>query len=116
MPFVNDKKVVGAWQGVDFVEKPNQFKPDVRSWEGTIFLRQLSFMPNGELFVEAGKGAPFKQHWTKSHLLFKMGSGDADMKYKIFTIDGQDYMSMEWKSGDYTYGGQVRGYYILKRI
>lgn len=116
MPFVLDGKAVGIWQGVDFVRKPNQFKPGKRFWKDTIFMHQLSFMPNGELFVEFGKRAPEKQHWTKSHILFKSGSGDTNMKYDIFTIDGQDYMSMEWKSGDYTYGGQVRGYYILKRI
>lgn len=35
--------------------------------------------------------------------------------YRIFTERGQDYLIMEHKSGDYSYGGVINGYYIFRR-
>lgn len=32
------------------------------------------------------------------------------------TIGGRDYLFMEWKSGDYLYGGAEPGYYVFARV
>lgn len=37
-------------------------------------------------------------------------------KYQIETINEVEYLFMEWKSGDYTYGGKVPSYYVFKKI
>jgi len=37
-------------------------------------------------------------------------------KYYIKEIDGTKYLFMEWKSGDYKYRGEVKGYYVLRKV
>ena len=37
-------------------------------------------------------------------------------EYEIVEKQNQKYMIVEWKSGDYTYGGKVNGYYVLKKM
>ena len=37
-------------------------------------------------------------------------------EYEIRTIDGNEYMFVDWKSGDYIFGGKVFGHYVFKRI
>ena len=36
-------------------------------------------------------------------------------EYEIRTVDGMDYLLIEWKSGDYRWGGFDTNYYIFVR-
>ena len=49
--------------------------------------------------------------WTKNYLLRKWNWSACE--YEIKTIDGKDYMIIEWKSGDYRYGGYDTNYYVF---
>ena len=54
------------------------------------------------------------QTWTKGYVLRKWNR--TACAYKIRTIGGRDYLFMEWKSGDYIYGGMDPGHYVFARV
>ena len=54
------------------------------------------------------------QTWTKGYVLRKWNH--TACAYEIRTIGGRDYLFMEWKSGDYLYGGAEPGYYVFARV
>ena len=53
------------------------------------------------------------QIWTKGFVLRKWNS--TACAYEIQIIDGVEYLFIEWKSGDYIYGGMEPDYYVFKR-
>jgi hypothetical protein len=57
------------------------------------------------------KGFPEHCRFTKGFLLRK----DLACGYEIKNIDGKDYLFMEWKNGDYIYGGRKPQYYVFTR-
>ena len=54
-----------------------------------------------------------RQTWTKRYLLRKFN--DSACEYEIRTVDGVDYLIVEWKSGDYRWGGFDTNYYVFVR-
>ncbi len=106
LPFVNDPAVLGAWRSVDFVEKPDQFKPGERAGTAELYLKELVFLPEG-------KSPNGWLTWTKGVV---MHHGDKTAsRYEIRNIGGQEYMFFEWKSGDYTIRHQKPRYYVLEK-
>ena len=106
-PFVDDPNVIGTWRSVDYVETPEQFRPDRKRWKaGDLFLKELDFLPEGKI-----KNS--QDIWTKGLVL------DTDSKtasrYIFKEIDGSTYMFYEWKSGDYIFRGEKPSYYVLKK-
>lgn len=108
-PFVTDNAVIGAWQSVDFVEKPEVFSPGVTKWKGGLFLDGITFNKDGK----TDKKTPGFT-WTKGYVLH-LGDRTASA-YEIKNINGKEYMFMEWKSGDYTCRGMTPWYYVLEKI
>lgn len=53
------------------------------------------------------------QTWTKGFVLRKWNRSAC--AYEIVTENGKDYLIMEWKSGDYSWGGFDTDYYVLMR-
>lgn len=53
------------------------------------------------------------QSWTKGYVLKHYNH--TACAYEIVTIDGMDYMIIEWKSGDYRWGGFDTDYYVFVR-
>ncbi len=114
-PFVVDKKAQGTWKGYDFVEKISDFNPQQKFWKGNLFITEISFLPNGELFVEIENGI-VKHSYTKGHVFFRKPMNTCvDMEYKIKTINGEEYLFLQWKSGDYQFAGIISGYYVFKK-
>jgi hypothetical protein len=79
-------------------------------------LRALSFAENGEALLfhrrlQEGMDAEESCLWTKDFLLRK----NLACAYELRTIEGREYLFLEWKSGDYVYGGQEPPYYIFIR-
>ena len=104
--FENDPQVLGEWESVDFVANISDFKLGNKSWEGDLFLEEFEFNKNGSTHK------PFWT-WTKGHVYH---SGDkTDAKYTIKKIDGNEYLFLEWMSGDVTIRGQKPKYYVLKK-
>jgi beta-lactamase regulating signal transducer with metallopeptidase domain len=106
-PFVNDSKLIGTWESVDFVGEMEEFKAGEKQWRGDLYLKGLIFKPNGKTFK------PWWT-WTKG-LVFHSGSKTAS-KYIIKDIEGSTYMFFEWKSGDYTIRYSKPSYYVLKKV
>lgn len=104
-PFVNDAGVIGTWKSVDFVDSPEEFKPDEQNFKGDLFLKELVISDNGETSLAWS--------WTKGLLLH---SGDKTAsKYTIKKIDGATFMFLQWKSGDYTIRHMEPKYYVLRK-
>lgn len=104
-PFVDDPMVVGTWESVDFLRDPAFFKPGQTQWTGDLFLKGFTVNPGGTT------SGPWD--WSKGVLWHP---GDKTLaKYEIKTIDGADYMFMEWISGDVTIRGMKPSYYVLAK-
>lgn len=105
LPFVDDPAVLGAWESVDFVQTPDQFRVGQRRFDGDLYLKEL-------IFLENGKTTEGWWTWTKNVLIHHGDKTAA--RYEIKKLDGQSYMFLEWKSGDYTIRHQKPQYYVLK--
>ncbi len=115
LPFVLDKKAIGVWKYFDFIRDPKEFDPTKKVW-GPAFVKQLSILENGEVFFEYKDKDVFKHKWTKGHIFNDWNEENrTDMKYSIVKKEDIEYLIMEWKSGDYQYGGIISGYYVFKK-
>jgi bla regulator protein BlaR1 len=104
--FKNDPQVLGEWVSVDFVTKVSDFKPGTKSFIGELFLKEFEFKADGATHK------PFWT-WTKGHVYH---SGDkSDAQYTIKKIDENEYLFLEWMSGDVLIRKQKPKYYVLKR-
>lgn len=106
-PFVDDAKVIGKWESVDFVKTPADFKPDVQSWKDDLFLKDLTFSKDGKLNNK-------NLTWTNGIVIDKLDKTAS--KYTIKEINGSSYMFFEWKNGDYINAGMDPYYYVLKKV
>lgn len=97
-------EIIGKWESVDFVSSPNQFQPGMQQWKGNLFLKEITFNPNGS------SSKPWK--WTNGWI--QEINGDAKAKYFIKRIEGQKYLFFPWLSGDVTERGRKPKYYVLK--
>lgn len=114
LPFILDKRVIGAWEAVDFIDKIEDFdakkkfncdsalKSEILYKDGT----RLRLWKNGHVHINL--------NWTKDYLINKEWGTVSE--YKIVEADDELFMIVEWKSGDYVYGGRVNGYYVFKKI
>ncbi len=106
LAFVNDPGVLGTWRSVDFVDKPELFKPGERASAVDLYLKEMVFLPEG-------KSPNGWLTWTKGVV---MHHGDKTAsRYEIKEMGGAKYMFFEWKSGDYTMHHMAPKYYVLKK-
>lgn len=105
-PFVNDPEVLGKWESVDLVRKIEDFKPGTQSW-GKLYLK-------GMVFEADGKANFGFMKWTKGKVIHEPDKTAA--AYAIKEIGGATYMSLEWKSGDYSIRHHKPAYYVLKKL
>ena len=115
MPFVNDEAVLGKWKSVGFCKNKDDFLKSLKP-EKKWYLKSMEFLSNGELISVYGeetiKGNNM-QTWTKGYVLRKWNSTACN--YEIFARDNKEYLVMEWKSGDYRWGGRDTDYYVFER-
>lgn len=113
IPFVNDQNVIGYWETVDYVRNFEDFIPNKKFWSDELFLLSYTFNPNGSLIAEFKTDIIIKINWSKGVVINQNISTVSE--YNIKEINGNKYMFVEWKSGDYVYGGEVYGYYVLRQ-
>ena len=114
LPFVYDERVIGFWTVVDCVKKPEQFNPKKKFFKDKLFLKKYAFEPNGRLLQTYGdRNTVSERKWTKKYVINEQDSTTSE--YTIKKIGNDVYMIIEWKSGDYMFGGEVRCYYVLKK-
>ena len=114
LPFINDKELVGFWQAIDFIRVGEKFNCDKKTFSDDLFLRKLDIEPRGELKIEYKDGKVGKLNWTKGVILDH--NKKTASEYAVKTQRGKSYLIMEWKSGDYVFGGKIRGYYVFEKI
>ena len=115
IPFINDEKAIGFWEAVDYVREFSDYNLNQKFWEDGLFLKGYIFEPNGTLLVSYNtKEGRTEINWSKGVVINKQVSTVSE--YIVKEIDGETIMFVEWKSKDYTFGGEVRGYYVFKKI
>ena len=103
-PFVDDPAVIGHWTSVDFVDAVDEFRPGDRKWKGDLFLKEISFLPDGK---------------TSGLLLWSKGvtydpKNKSRAKYQISEIDGVRYLFFEWVTDDVLVRGKKVPFYVLR--
>ncbi len=111
--FILDEKLVGFWHAVDFVHNILEFNPNHVQFRGELYLQKMSFWPDGNVHINyLGNDFVKQTRFTKDYII-DFCLPNTLSKYIINEIDGRTYLFIEWKSGDYVYGGVVNGYYVL---
>lgn len=118
--FENDSKILGSWTAVDFVKRIEDFKVgQPKKNVNNLYLAQLTFKSEGKVSSIIREGGELFMPccaftWTKGTIINPVDKTAS--RYEIKEIDGEEYMFMQWKSGDYTYGRlQEPYYYVLKK-
>ncbi len=115
MPFKNDEKVIGKWVAHDFILSKSDFSETPTREDFAPYFKAIEFLPEGEC-ISVFTDDVIKdedQCWTKGFLLRKYNR--TACAYEIKRINGKDYLILEWKSGDYRYGGLPTDYYVFVR-
>ncbi len=108
LPFVNDEKLLGYWETVDFVNDPQEFVPGRhKTGANELFLKEMVVLKDGKILGEIST-------WTKGHILDSVEQ--TNETYEIREIEGNTYLFRQWKSGDYTCRGMKPAYYVLKKL
>ena len=113
-PFVNDERVLGGWHYHSFIRKKEQFSPSAKS-DIPPYFKHITFKENGECESVYGDeiiGGDM-QSWTKGYVL--RNYNQTACAYEIVHENGSDYMIIEWKSGDWRFGGFDTDYYVFEK-
>ena len=124
-PFIPDDSVIGKWKAFccfdpielakkDFIPYEN---PPKGAWNYTIdFFKEIEFIKNGHVTAIFGDeiiSGDDKHTWTKGYWLCKWDKSAC--AYEIKKFHGKEYLIIEWKSGDYCFGGRETSYYVMVR-
>ncbi|MBD5484191.1 MAG: MerR family transcriptional regulator [Lachnospiraceae bacterium] len=117
MPFVNDERVLGDWKAFDFIRNREEFDPEVNHLpQERLFFKHMHFGEEGFLssvYMDETTLGKEIQSWTKGYVLKHYNH--TACAYEIVTVEDTDYMIIEWKSGDYRWGGYDTDYYVFIR-
>ena len=115
LPFVSDDAVIGKWIAHGFCVTKEQFTTEQEPLE-ELYWKSVEFLPDGHCVSEYAdwhiEGDEL-QTWTKGYLLRRWNS--CACAYELRKVDGAEYLIVEWKSGDYRWGGFDTNYYIFRR-
>lgn len=115
IPFISDDRVIGFWDCVDYVHNFNEYKVGQKFWSENLLFKKYIFENTGTLFVGYAKdNVLYPINWSKDVVINKKVNTVSE--YTIKEIDNETIMFIEWKSGDYTFGGQINGYYVFKKV
>lgn len=117
LPFVNDERVLGDWKAFDFIRNREEFTPDGNHLpQERLMFKHMHFGEAGFLssvYMDETTSGKEIQSWTKGYVLRHYNH--TACAYEIVTVDDRDYMIIEWKSGDYRWGGYDTDYYVFIR-
>ncbi len=110
LPFICDNRALGKWYSVGFVERIEDFNP--KSEQKDLYLKSIEFFSDGTA-IQKYMDAEWKDKWTADALLSLHRTTAA--KYVIQRINGKEYLFLEWKMGNYIYGGMKPDIYVFSR-
>lgn len=114
-PFINDERIVGKWYAHSFLCNKVDFSTEKEVIDD-LYFKELEFFPDGNcrcVYADAVFEGEDTVTWTKDYLLRRWNWSACE--YEIRTVGGKDYMIIEWKSGDWRYGGYDTNYYVFTR-
>lgn len=114
-PFTNDERIIGKWRVHSFLCNKSDFSQKQEAIE-ELYFKEIEFFENGGcrcIYEDEIFEGNDKVVWTKGYLLRKWNWSACE--YEIRTVYGKDYLIIEWKSGDYRYGGYDTNYYVFIR-
>ena len=111
-PFMIDQKVLGVWNAFDFIRNRDNFDPTRKTWKGgELFLQRVEFLSDGRM-ITVTKSRESMLNWTKGLELNKYSK--TACAYEIVEHEGKEFLILEWKSGDYSFAGEIH-YYVFTR-
>lgn len=114
LPFRNDEIIIGKWKAVDFIATKEEFSTTRR--KNNLYFKEVTFFGGGKCSVLFDNEIISENEQicrTKGYMLKKWNH--TACAYEIRNIDDTDYLIMEWKSGDYRWGGMDTDYYVFMR-
>lgn len=115
LPFVSDDRLIGRWKAHSFLIHKEQFPLPAEPLD-SFYWKSVEFLPGGNLISDYAdwhiEGDEL-QRWTKGFILRKWNSSACACELR--ELDGRDYLIVEWKSGDYRWGGFDTNYYVFTR-
>lgn len=103
--------VAGSWKSVGLVSEVTDY--DYTTENSSMFLNNLQFNEDETVRSVTTDGTALLK-WLDNVVI--NDNDKTASKFLIKDHDGQKYMFYEWKSGDYTIGGQKPSYYVLKKV
>jgi hypothetical protein len=73
-------------------------------------VKKVSFSSDGNC-CRTQSTRDVKLKWTRGYVLDMLQ--ELATAYKIRNINDTEYLIIEWKSGDYVFGGRNPGYYVF---
>lgn len=110
LPFICDNRVIGKWHSVGFVDRIENFSPDQKN--NNLYLESIDFLSDGQA-VQKYMDTEWQDKWTAGFLLNLHRTTAA--AYEIQEINGTEYLFLEWKMGNYIYGGMKPDIYVFTR-
>lgn len=127
-PFIPDPRIIGKWEAFCFFRSDELDKRDFvpltspapdgdhYASECEMYLLSMEFLEGGHVKAQYGdeliEGDEYHT-WTRGFWLRKWNS--CACAYEIKEFDGREYLIIEWKSGDYRFGGRDTDYYVMVR-
>lgn len=109
LPFVLDNKVLGCWKAIDFIRDKGDFNPKADNFDD-LWLKSILFKADGTV-IRTYSDEEWNDRWTAGCLI------DDNKKvlshYEIKSVEGKKYLILEWKMGNYVYGGASPDYYVF---
>ena len=110
LPFVYDENVIGLWKSVAFVDEIKDFDPN--NIGENLYLESILFNPDGTA-IQKYMDEEWHDKWTKGFVLNLHRITAAS--YEIHNINGKQFLFLEWKMGNYIYGGIKPSIYVFAR-
>ena len=109
LPFVPDKDVTGKWKTISFVSKIGDFDPE-SGYDSKLYMKSIIFNADGTT-KRIYDDDEWVDKWTKGKLIDTSRETVASYERKI--INSKEYLFIEWKMGNYQFGGRDPEYYVL---
>ena len=118
LPFVPDPQLIGSWEVFQFVDNPKKFDPRQTPTLQTIGVyNRIRCTADGKLYkniITSIGHVEVEHRYTKGLLLDRYSQVAEHYEYQEH--NGLDYLIVEYKTGNYLYGGIIGLYCILRRM
>ena len=120
----DDVGILGKWEVCDLVRSVNSFAPQHMCsfipYEG-LYWRSAEFLSGGRVInvfksyeeTDAQSDPPGIWRWINGYVICNPQSTAS--KYVLQTYGDTEYLFIQWKSGDYSFGGQEPFWYVFKK-